>query len=254
VKKIIVCGLFLAAAAVSRAQDPYADTVVSYVPGTGESASFENNSSAALGAPTSAATITAPAYLNTELTGIGNGGELTVEFDTPISNDPGEHADGMDFTIFGNEFFESGGSGISSVYDHPGLSVWVSADNITYYQLAAPQGADDSFPTEGSGDPGLPVSSSLSLSSFTGLSPAAALGLYDGSAGGSSYSISWAEDAQGDSVDLPSISYIKIEGTGGYGYVDAIARVESVPEPGVAGLLIVGALIFGGWRRRARVN
>jgi hypothetical protein len=250
VKNIIVCGLFLAAAAASRANDPYADTVVSYVPGTGQSVSYEN-SSAALGAPFSTATITAPAYGNTNIVGIGNGGELTVEFNSPILNDPTDHADGLDFTIFGNEFFTNGTSGISGVYDHPGLSVWVSADNITYYQLAAPQGADDSFPTEGSGDPGLPVNTSLSLSSFTGLTPTQALGLYDGSAGGSSYSLSWAENAEGQSVDLSSISYVKVEGTGGYGYVDAFARVESVPEPGsIAFALVGGAIALGARRRR----
>jgi MYXO-CTERM domain-containing protein len=248
-----MCGLLLAAAAAaSRADDPYADTVVSYVPGTGQSTSYEN-SSAALGAPDSAATITAPAFGNTNIVGIGNGGELTVEFNSPILNDPADHAEGLDFTIFGNEFFVNGSNGISSVYDHPGLSVWVSEDNITYYQLAAPQGADDSFPTEASGDPGLPVSTSLSLSSFTGLTVAQALGAYDGSAGGSSYSISWAEDAEGASVDLPSISYIKVEGTGGYGYVDAFARVESVPEPaaGVLALLGAAALALHARRRRA---
>jgi len=249
-KKVIVCGLVLAAAAVSRAQDPFADSVVSYVPGTGQSTSFEN-SSAAPGAPDAAASISAPAYQNSQIVGIGNGGELTVEFDTPILNDPADHADGMDFTIFGNEFFVNGSNGISGVYDHPGLSVWVSEDNITYYQLAAPQGADDSFPTEGSGDPGLPVNASLSLSSFTGLTPAQALGLYNGSAGGSSYSISWAENAGGQAVDLPSIDYIKVEGTGGYGYVDAFARVENVPEPGSVGLLVAGALCLSGYWRRA---
>lgn len=88
------------------------------------------------------------------MAGIGNGGELTVAFDLPILKDPAGHADGMDFTIFGNEFFVLGNGNITGIYNHPGLTVWVSEDNITYYQLAAPSGTDDLYPTEGSGDPG----------------------------------------------------------------------------------------------------
>ncbi len=237
----VVCGLLLAAVVSSRAQDPFADSVVSYVPGTGQNTSYEN-SSAALGAPYAGATITAPPFASTNIVGIGNGGELTVEFDTPILNEPADHADGMDFTIFGNEFFVLGSGGISGVFNHPGLTVWVSQDNITYYQLASPTGADDLYPTEGSGNPGVPVNPSFSLSSFVALTATQALALYNGSAGGASYSISWAENAEGDPVDLPSISYIKIEGSGGYGYIDAFARVESVPEPGGVVLLGVGLL------------
>jgi hypothetical protein len=121
-KTMIVCGLMLAAVAVSRADDPFADSVISYVPGTGENTSYEN-SGAALGAPSSGAAITDPAFGNTQLVGIGNGGELTVEFDTPILNDAADHAEGLDFTIFGNEFFVNGTSGISGIYNHPGLTV-----------------------------------------------------------------------------------------------------------------------------------
>ena len=58
----------------------------------------------------------------------------------------------MDFTIFGNEFFVLSGSTISGVFNHTGLTVWVSQDNVTYYQLAAPYGADDYYPTQGSGN------------------------------------------------------------------------------------------------------
>lgn len=260
-KIAIVCGIVLiglAAVDASRADDPYADSVVSYVSGTGQNTSFEN-SSVALGAPVSgtAITITAPPFSNTQIVGIGEGGELTVQFNTPILNDPSNHADGMDFTIFGNEFFVSGAHGISGVFDHPGLSVWVSEDNITYYQLAPLIGADDLYPTAGSGNPGLPVNPAFTLSSFIGLTAAQALALYNGSAGGASYSISSAEDASGDPVDLPSVSYIKIEGSGGFGYVDAIARVESVPESG-AGLMLaagIGALVvITQMRRRRRVS
>jgi len=240
----------LAVACASRAQDPFADSVVSYVPGTGENTAFEN-SGAALGAPASGAGITAPAFQNSQIVGIGNGGELTVEFDTPILNDPADHAEGMDLTIFGNEFFTLGGGEITGIFNHPGLTVWVSQDNITYYELDAPAGADDLYPREGGGDPGLPVNPAFTLSSFVGVSTAVALALYNGSAGGASYSISWAENADGSPADLPSIGYVKVEGSGGIGYVDAISRVESVPEP-CEWVLMAAAVIVIKLRRRKR--
>jgi hypothetical protein len=241
------------------AQDSYADSVVSYVSGTGISPSY-TNSSAALGAPDFSATITAPAYGNTNILGVGDGGELTVAFNTPITNDPSGHADGMDFTIFGNQFFTLSGTNISGIYDHPGLTVWVSQDEVNFYQLVAPDGlphgADDLYPTEGGENPFLPVNPSLSLTNFVGQSVPEALSLYNGSAGGASYSISWAENSNGAAVDLSSISYIMVEGTSGYGYVDAISRVEDVPEPSENALLLTGAgaLIFYRTRRRASKN
>jgi len=236
----------MAVSMFAHAQDPYADSVVSYVTGTGAGfvASY-NISSSALGAPTSGAIITAPAVGNTNLVGVGEGGELTVAFTTPITDDPINHADGMDFTIFGNQFFALGGSDIASIYNHTGLTVWVSQDGTTFYQLVAPDslahGADDLYPTEGTGDASLPVNPSLSLSSFVGQTSADALSLYNGSAGGSSYSISWAEDTSGSSVNLTSVSYIKVEGSAGYGYVDAISRVETIPEPAPLALGLLGA-------------
>ena len=257
-KSLAACGFLIAVSLAARAQDPYADSVVSYVTGTG--AGFQpayDNSSVALGAPASAAVITAPAYGSSEILGVGENGELTIQFDTPITNDPTGHADGMDFTIFGNQFFVLGSGGVlSGIYDHTGLTVWVSQDDVNFFQLIAPDGqphgADDLYPTEGSGNPFLPVNPSLSLSNFVGQSSANALSLYDGSAGGSSYSISWAQDASGAPADLPSISYIKIEGTSGYGYIDAISRVESVPEPAGAALILLGASGLFFMRRRLR--
>jgi len=189
------------------------------------------------------------------MVGVGNGGELTMGFDMPITNDSTDHAGGMDFTIFGNEFFENGTGGkVSGTFVHPGLTVWVSQDNVNYYQRVAPAshqsgyGADSAYPTNQGGDPFLPMNSSLTLSNFTGLTLAQALSLYNRSAGGASYSISWAQDAQGNAINVPSISYIKVEGSAGYGYIDTISRVESIPEPCGAALIIsamgMGILYF----------
>jgi len=248
-KPFAVLGLLIAAGLFARADDPYADSVISYAPGTGINTSYETPA-VALGAPASAAVITAPAYATTDIVGVGNGGQLAVMFNSPITNDSAHHAGGMDFTIFGNEFFTTTASTVSGIYNHTGLTVWVSQDNVTYYRLAAPYGADDYYPTQGTGDPLMPVNTALSLSSFTGQTTAQALALYNGSAGGASYSLSWAVDAGGDSVTLPSVSYVEIQGTSGFGYVDAISRVETVPEPTGFGLLMAGVSVVHCCRRQ----
>src|SRR5271154_3513868 len=102
-KTYAVCSLLLASALIGRSQDNYADTVVSYQPGSTYDASYQN-SSVTLGAPATVGTITAPAYATSQICVINPGGELTLGFNTPIVNDPTEHAYGLDFTIFGNDF------------------------------------------------------------------------------------------------------------------------------------------------------
>jgi len=254
-------GALLFPSALLHATDDFADHVISYVQGTGANSNFKTPG-VALGAPISGNdgstpySIVYPAYKNTQIVGIGNGGELTVMFNTPITKDPLNHAFGMDFTIFGNEFFASGSSGFSGTLTHPGLSVWVSQDNIDYYKLNVPNGygADDWLPEQGSGNPLLPVDPSLTLSSFVGLNQAQALSLYSSSAGGASFSLSWAQDAGGNPVNLPSISYIEVQGTSGFGYVDAISRVQNVPEPAGGGLLLAGIASLGFCRGHGRAR
>ena len=260
-KIIAACGLLVSTALIAHGQDNYADSVVSYAPGTGIDTNYET-SSAALGAPTTGSdrgrpySIDYPAYQTSQIVGVGVSGALTVQFDTPITNGPADHADGMDFTIFGNEFL----SGTSGTYDHPGLTVWVSEYGTNYYQLSVPggYGADDSFPTNQGGNPFLPVNPSLTSSSFVGLTEAQALSDYNGSGGGASFSISWAVDSLGDPIYLPSVSYIQIQGSSGYGYVDAISRVETVPEPAAVALLVAGGVALFCFlrfrRRRIRVS
>lgn len=246
----LTLGAVVCPAGLLCAADPYADQIISYTPGTGINTSYEITGSA-LGAPLASATILAPPFSTSDIVGVGNGGQLTLAFDTPILNSPTGHAGGMDFTIFGNEFFTISGTAISGVFNHTGLTVWVSQDNITYYQLVAPYGADDYYPTQGNGDPSLPVNPAFTLSTFVGQTSSQALSLYNGSAGGASYSISWAEDAGGQPVNLSSISYIQIQGTSGFGYVDAVSRVQDIPEPFSGGLLLTGlGLVLS--RRRHR--
>lgn len=254
-RRALLLGASLAPLGAVHAADDYADSVISYVQGTGSSSSFKTPS-VALGAPTSGLdgstpySIVYPAYKNTQIVGIGNGGELTLMFNTPITNDPTNHAFGMDFTIFGNDFFTPA-SGITGLFGHSGLSVWVSQDNVTYYELAVPNGygADDWLPEQGSGNPLLPVNPAFTISSFIGLNQAQALSLYNGSAGGASFSLGWAQDSSGNPVNLSSASYIEIQGTSGFGYVDAVSRVQSVPEPSGLGLWLGGVGMLGFYRR-----
>jgi len=248
INKYLVCLLFvLATTQLGVAQDSYANSVVSYVAGTGVALGYTNSNSV-LGAPTQSAIISVPAYGVTNIVGVGNGGQLTVKFDSPITRNSTGHSFGMDFTVFGNEFFVLGSSTLSGIYNHPGLSVWVSQDNAFFYQLIAPDGLshgpNELYPTAGSGNPLLPIDPTLSLSNFIGQTTTDALSLYNGSAGGASYSLSWAQNTQGITVDLPWISYIGIKGTSGFGYIDAIARVQDIPEPTAVTLLMLGFLFF----------
>lgn len=261
-KIIAGCSLLLAGAFAVNAQDNFADTVVSYSAGSTHDPTFQT-ASVALGAPATSAAINAAAFSPSQIVVVNDGGELTLGFNTPILNDPTDHAGGMDFTIFGNDFFS--GSPISGTFTHSGLTVWVSQDDANFYELNVPNGygADDWFPTAGSGNPLVPVNPALTLSSFVGLTDAQALSLYNGSAGGASFSISWAVDANGNPVDLSSINEIEIEGPNlpagfsptaqnAYGLVDAVARVESVPEPATMGLFGAGVMLFALGRRQRR--
>ncbi|MEZ0256329.1 MAG: hypothetical protein ACAI37_13680 [Chthoniobacter sp.] len=259
----LIWGVSLTSSGVIHAANDFADSVIGYVQGGGGVSASYNNSSVALGAPTTGVdgstpySITYPAWKNSQIVGIGVGGQLTLGFSTPILNDPTGHVFGMDFIIFGNDFFANGSSGFTGASTHPGLTVWVSQDNVTYYQLHVPNGygADDSFPAQGDGNPLLPVNPSLTLSAFVGLTQPQALSLYNGSAGGAPFSLSWAQDSGGNPINLTSVSYIQIQGTSGFGYVDAVSRVQSVPEPSGALLLSAGmSLVFFRLRSRAKTS
>src|SRR4029077_7215417 len=109
---LAMAGAWLAPTMV-RAQ--FANTIVSYQPGTGAAANF-TNSSAALGAPAAGGSVTpfAPPFSNTQIVSVGTGGSLTLQFNSPIADNPGNPY-GIDFLIFGNSFFvASGGTGTNT--------------------------------------------------------------------------------------------------------------------------------------------
>jgi hypothetical protein len=245
---------------VSTLKAQYADSVVSYAAGSGVNPTF-TDPTRALGAPTTFigyqnADPFNPPFLNSDLVSVGAAGSLTVQFGTPISNDP-THAYGLDFIIFGNAGFiitngDFSGGGItdgSLFANNTGTTrVSVSADNITYYTLnpTLARVVDGLFPTDAFGNFLLPVNPALSQNDFAGKDLAGIRSLYSGSGGGTGYDISWAQDGGGNSVFLPSISFVRMDVLSGKSEVDAFAMV---PEPGLCGFGLVGS---GLWLLRLR--
>lgn len=224
----------------------FADRVISYEPGVGAAARFQDPRSA-LGAPSHANPFGEdtdpfnPPYGTNQLVSIGAGGWLVLQFHTPLLNHP-LHPHGLDFTIFGgagfiitNEFdpvtFDWIGipaTDGSLFAQNPGATrISVSRDGLTYYELdplLAP--AADSFPpTDGSGDAFIPVSPGLSAVDFAGATLDDIRTLYAGSAGGASFDISWARDPQGRPVFLPEINFIRVDVLSGKAEIDAVATV-----------------------------
>jgi hypothetical protein len=229
---------------------PFAAAVVSYQPGSGGGAAL-TNALAALGAP---ATVTPgdwvtpfnPPYLADQIVSLGAGGSLTVRFDTPITDDP--HPYGLDFLVHGNTMFvdaawpngQTDPAGATFGECSGQTAVWVSADGVQFYRLnpsLAPV-FDGLFPTDGQGQPGLPVNPALTRSQFSNMTLAQVRALYGGAAGGAGYDLAWAQDSQGQSVNLPSVSYVRLEVLSDKAEIDALV---AVPEP-AAWLLALGAL------------
>jgi hypothetical protein len=247
---------------------PFADAVVSYTAGTGAQPDL-NTPASALGAPSaitvdpiwgnSAVDPFSPPYLASQIVSVGEGGSLTVRFDTPVQNNAG-NAFGLDFLIFGtagfiitNGDYTGGGITDGSLFGaNPGETrVWVSADNLTFFELdpALAPAVDALFPTDGTGDFQRPVDPALTAGSFAGQGLAGMRTLYGGSGGGSGYDLSWARNGLGQSVALPEVSYVRIDVLAGRAEIDALA---AVPEPGTWALLLTGV---GGWlvvRRRGK--
>jgi len=236
-------GLFLISTTV-RAQ--FADAVLSYDPGTGFAPGYTNATSA-LGAPALGSSVNpmSPPYLKSQLVSIGAGGEIALHLDTPITDNPSDPY-GLDFIIFANSFFvANGGSGQNtttsgSLYYHPAsILIQVSADNINWFTLnpsLAPQ-PGKWFPSYGGGNPEIPVNPVLAATGFAGMTLGQIESLYDGSAGGTGYDLAWAQDAKGNSVELASADYVRIEVQDGVLDMDAISVV---PEPAAWALVLVG--------------
>ncbi len=259
-KKNLFVSLALAGAlfvpTITHAQ--FADTVVSYAQGSGVKAGY-NDPTAALGAPTTFigyqnADPFNPPYQSTDIVGIGTGGSLTLQFNTPIQNNSGNPF-GLDFIIFGhagfNEDFDTGTTdGSLFTGGTSDVRVSVSADGSTFYTLNPLYATmvDGLFPTDASGNPFLPVNPSLTAADFAGLNLAQIEALYNGSAGGAGFDLNWAMDGSDQNVILPAVNFVRLENlSGDPAYIDAISIV---PEPTTGALAIAGASLL--WLQRRK--
>jgi hypothetical protein len=225
--------------------------VVSYEPGVGAASRFTDPAAAA-GAPSQINPFGEstdpfnPPYGTNQIVSIGAGGHLILAFTTPLLNHP-NNLFGLDFTVFGNTGFI-----ITNEFD-PTISDWigtpatdgslfgfstgeilvsVSRNGRDFFLLdpaKAPQ--IDAFPpTDGTGDPGIPVIPGISAADFAGATLEDIRRLYAGSAGGASFDLSWALDGDGQSVRLPQVRYIRIDVLSGRAEIDAVAAVQRMPQ------------------------
>lgn len=247
----------------------FADSVVSYVSGTGFQPGYTTAASA-LGEPSrvTPGTFGGPVdpfnspYLSSQLVSLGVGGSLTVQFNSPILNNLANPF-GLDFNIFGNSGFvvtnamdenwnylgtpRTDGSLYGA--DATSTRVSVSADGVNFFTLnptLAPI-VDGLFPTDGAGDFGLPVNPALNAGSFAGQDLTGIRSLYHGSGGGRGFDIGWAQDNLGNGVSLASISFVRVDVLGGKAEIDGFAVV---PEPAAATLLLLGSVAIWATRRR----
>lgn len=248
----------LALAQIGNAQ--FASSVVSYSSGVGFQSGYTTASSA-LGEPSRVTPGIfggpvdpfSPPYLSSQVVSIGAGGSLTVQFTTPILNNPG-NAFGVDFNIFGNSgfiitnAFDENWNYIGtprtdgSLFGANALStrISVSSDGLNFFTLnptLAPT-VDSLFPTDGLGDFTRTVNPALTAADFAGLDLAGIRALYNGAGGGSGFDISWAQDGFGQSVLLSSVEFVRIEVLSGNAEIDGLV---AVPEPTTLSLALLGA-------------
>lgn len=230
----------------------FADRIVSYHPGAGFSPGFTNASSA-LGEPSRATPGTFggpvdvfnPPYLASQLVSIGAGGSLTVQFGKPVINHP-NNLYGIDFIVFGNPGFIITNEFSFETFDWIGTPatdgslfganagrtrISVSQDGVHFFSLnpALAPTVDGPLPTDGAGDFHTPADPTLTATDFAGFTAGQIRALYLGSAGGTGYDISWAQDATGKPVKLGAIRFIRVEVLEGKSEVDGFASVFVPP-------------------------
>jgi hypothetical protein len=275
-KKITVCIAWamcfgcLNIASVSA--NPWADSVVEYVAGTGIGNDFVtgnpfDNPLVALGEPTrftsddahfgGATTPFQAAFRDDEIVSVGKGGHLTVAFDEPVTDGP-LNPFGIDLLVFGNAFYDLDFSTFlaTGVVADEGGKIEVSSNGVDFFEIAGAS-ADGNYPTLGYLDlaeefpaaPGLvpsdftkPVNPTLDVA---GLGIADILAAYDGSGGGTGIDIG--------PTGLSEISYVRISVANDAAFVpeiDGFADVRAVPEPAGVLILTSGLAVLGFFRRR----
>ncbi len=232
----------------------FADAVVDYSSGTGFSAGF-TNPAVTLGGPTTNANPFSPAFKNSQLLSLGAGGSLTVHTSMPIVDNP-MNPFGIDFIIYGNTGFvitngNFSGGGItdgSLLGNNTGTTkVEVSQDATNWFTLnqSLALTVDNIFPTDGIGNPSLPVNPHFGSPNFAGQGLSGIRALYAGSAGGTGYDLAWARDTNGNYGVISSANYVRITVLSGKSEVDAISVVPSLQESFVSDPLADGWQIFG---------
>ena len=206
--------------------NPWADHVVSFEPGVGGSAGF-NDPTTCLGPPerfTGEASAVAsvvspfsPAWGMDELVSIGLGGSIVLSFDEPVVNDP-DNPWGIDLLIFGNSGLIDGAfpAGLcTGIFGADGGMVEVSPDGTSWVQVDID--ADGPWPTVGWRDAGpydavpgdaptdvvLPVDPDIAWTTVIGLDHASIVDLYARSAGGTGIDLA---DAGLDAITFVRIS------------------------------------------------
>jgi hypothetical protein len=258
------CGLGVLVVAVpALAADPWADSVMSYSPGAGVPPGYGAPASA-LGEPTrftgvgvfpGAVTPFNPAFLGSEVVGIGAGGHLVVQFDEPVTDDP-LNPFGIDLLVFGNSAYEDlnypNGLAGGLFFGGDGGVIEVSPDGTNWHVVPG-VAADGEFPTLGYADladPYSPTPGSV-LTDFTrpvnpalvatGMTFAQIAAAYDGSGGGAGVDIG--------ALGLAAISFVRITPTPGANVLPEIDGFADVtPVPGPAGAVVM--LAFVGRRKR----
>ncbi len=239
----LVCALSPALA--GGPDDPFADRVISYLPGANPVPGF-TDASTALGSPErftgegvfpGVVSAFNPPFGLDEIVSIGIGGELVVCFDTPVTDDPANPF-GLDLLIFSNAFFPDAsypmgivGGGLFA--DLRGV-VEVSADGRTWHEVTGVT-ADGLFPTQGWLDAGpydavpgsmpssftWPVDPGLAAPDLDGLHHAEVTALYNRSGGGRGIDLA--------SVGLSAISCVRITNPGDAG-VDPALEIDAVSD------------------------
>ncbi len=246
----------LAALSSSAFAGTFATSVQSYDQGTGPVAGFTDPATA-LGSPTRTSgfdlrvTPFNPAFQNTEIVSIGRGGQLTLAFDSPVTDDA-SNPYGIDLIVFGNSFFYA--DDFSPLADHlwkPGGIIEVSADGHDWRTIPALD-ADGLFPTLGFQDSTDPFGSDGGASptnfrvpvnpSFSpwGKDFAQLKAGYGTSGGGTGIDLAV--------VGLTQASFVRISNPSGAPYaieIDAVSDV--VPAPASLSIMFVAA---AGLRRR----
>lgn len=245
----------------------YADTLISYDPGSGAAGGY-TNPLVALGSPErytgegifpGVVSPFNPPWGTDEIVSIGAGGHLTVRFAAPILNDP-NNPWGIDFIIFSNTGFidtDFPHGIVGGLFGNDGGIIEVSANGVDWFTITGVD-ANGLYPTLGYLDSGpfdtepgtilsdftRPVNPAYTMNDFLGKSHAEVVAMYDGSGGGTPVDIA--------STGLAFIHYIRISnpiGAAASVEIDGFARVQAIPAPGAFGLLAGLTLVF---RRRRR--